>query len=287
VVESTYNWYWLVDGLREAGSRVHLAHTAAIKPYEGRKLSNDQVDARWLAHLLRLDILPEGYIYPKGERAVRDLWRKRAQLVRQNMMQRLSIPSQFARHTGHAPGANQIRQLCEHDLARQFADVYVALAVTSHLRILRCLEAPIQCLEQVVWRQMRSKPERHWLNAGPGIGDMLALTILLESGTMARFPSVGDFASYGRGVKSQRLSHGDVKGQGNTKNGNKYLGWAFVEAAHVAIRVDPGIKRFSQRKQVKRHKLVALKTVTHKLVRASYYIIRDQVPCERFKAFGL
>jgi transposase len=73
VVESTYNWYWLVDGLREAGYRVHLAHTAAIKPYEGLKLSNDQVDARWLAHLLRLDILPEGYISPKGERAVRDL----------------------------------------------------------------------------------------------------------------------------------------------------------------------------------------------------------------------
>jgi transposase len=73
VVESTYHWYWLVDGLHEAGYRVHLAHTAAIKPYEGLQLSHDQVDARWLAHLLRLDMLPEGYIYPKDERAVRDL----------------------------------------------------------------------------------------------------------------------------------------------------------------------------------------------------------------------
>jgi transposase len=72
VVESTYNWYWLVDGLCEAGYRVHLAHTAAIKQYEGLKLSHDQVDARWLAHLLRLDMLPDGYSSPKGERAVRD-----------------------------------------------------------------------------------------------------------------------------------------------------------------------------------------------------------------------
>jgi transposase len=104
---------------------------------------------------------------------------------------------------------------------------------------------------------------------------------------MARFTSVGDFVSYCRCVKSQRLSHGKVKGQGNAKNGNKYLGWAFVEAAHVAIRFDPGIKRFYQRKQVKSHKLVALKTVTHKLVRAIYSIIRDQVPFERSKAFGL
>jgi transposase len=287
VVESTYNWYWLVDGLREAGYRVHLAHTAAIKPYEGLKLSNDQVDARWLAHLLRLGILPEGYISPKDERAVRDLWRKRAQLVRQKVTQRLSIQSPFARHTGHAPGANRIRQLCEHDLERQFADVHVAVAVTSNLRILRCLESQIQCLERVVLRHMRSKPELNWLKTVPGIGDILALTILLETGTMARFPRVGDVASYCRCVKSQRRSHGKVKGQGNTKNGHKYLSWAFVEAAHFAIRFDPGIKRFYQRKQAKRHKLVALKTVTHKLVRASYYIIRDQVPFERSKAFGL
>ena len=73
VVESTYNWYWLVDGLMEAGHRVHLANTAAIQQYEGIKFSNDFSDAQWLAHMLRLDILPEGYIYPKEERGVRDL----------------------------------------------------------------------------------------------------------------------------------------------------------------------------------------------------------------------
>jgi transposase len=163
----------------------------------------------------------------------------------------------------------------------------VALAVTSNLHILRCLESQIQRLERTVLRHMRSKPAMRWLKTVPGIGDILAMTILLETGTMARFPSVGDFASYCRGVESQRLSNGKVTGKGNTKNGNKYLGWAFVEAAHFAIRFDPGIKRFYQRKQAKSHKLVALKTVTHKLARACYYIIRDQVPFERSKAFGL
>jgi transposase len=111
---------------------------------------------------------------------------------------------------------------------------------------------------------MRPKPERHWLKTVPGIGDILALTILLETGPMARFPSAGALASDCRGVQSQRLSHGQVTGQGNTKNGNKYRGWAVVEAAHVAMRFAPGIKRFYQRTQVKRHTLVALKTVTHK-----------------------
>jgi transposase len=72
VVESTYNWYGLVDGLRDAGYRVHLAPTAAMKPDEGLQLSHDQLEARWLAHLLRLGILPEGSSYSKDERAVRD-----------------------------------------------------------------------------------------------------------------------------------------------------------------------------------------------------------------------
>jgi len=83
VIESTYNWYWLVDGLRDKGHQIHLANTAAIQQYEGLKHTDDTSDARWLAHILRLGILPEGYIYPKEERAVRDLLRKRGQLVRQ------------------------------------------------------------------------------------------------------------------------------------------------------------------------------------------------------------
>jgi transposase len=90
VVESTYNWYWLVDGLMEAGYRVHLAHPAAIQQYNGLKYTDDHSDARWLAHLLRLGVLPEGYIYPKAERAVRDLLRKRAHLVRQHTANVLS-----------------------------------------------------------------------------------------------------------------------------------------------------------------------------------------------------
>ena len=100
VVESTYNWYWLVDGLMEGGYRVHLANTAAIQQYEGLKYSDDASDARWLAHLLRLGILPEGYIYPKEERGVRDLLRKRMQLVQQRTSNLLSIQSQSARHLG-------------------------------------------------------------------------------------------------------------------------------------------------------------------------------------------
>jgi transposase len=100
VVESTYNWYWLVDGLMAEGYPVHLANTAVIQQYEGLKYSNDDSDARWLAQLLRLGILPQGYISPREERAVRDLLRKRSQLVRQRTMNLLSIQNLMTRNTG-------------------------------------------------------------------------------------------------------------------------------------------------------------------------------------------
>jgi hypothetical protein len=120
VVESTYNWYWLVDGLMEASYRVHLANPAAIQQYHGLKYTDDHSDARWLAHLLRLGVLPEGYIYPKAERAVRDLLRKRTHLVRQHTANILSVQNILARNTDRAPervlhsiGSLVPRLLCE------------------------------------------------------------------------------------------------------------------------------------------------------------------------------
>jgi transposase len=97
VVESTFNWYWLVDGLMAAGFEVHLAHTPAIKQYEGLKYAGDERDAVFLAHIFRLGLLPEGYIYPSEERGLRDLARKRMQLVQQRTLQILSIESLLAR----------------------------------------------------------------------------------------------------------------------------------------------------------------------------------------------
>src|SRR5919108_2544238 len=111
VVESTYNWYWLVDGLMEASYRVHLANPAAMQQYDGLKYTDDHSDARWLAHLLRLGVLPEGYIYPKPERMVRDLLRKRGQLVHQRTANLLSIQSLISRTTGNSISASRIKAL--------------------------------------------------------------------------------------------------------------------------------------------------------------------------------
>jgi transposase len=120
----------------------------------------------------------------------------------------------------------------------------------------------------------------------PGIGQILALTIMLETGDIRRFATVGNYTSYCRCVGSQKISNGKRKGSGNTKNGNKYLAWAFVEAANFAIRFNSKIKSFYQRKKAKTKAVVAIKAVAHKLCRACYHIMKDRVAFDVTKAFG-
>jgi transposase len=286
VVESTYNWYWLVDGLMEAGYRVHLAHPAAMQQYNGLKYTNDHSDARWLAHLLRLGVLPEGYIYPKAERAVRDLLRKRAHLVRQHTAQVLSVQNLMVRNTGVRFGAKRIDEFTPSELARLLPNAEQVLAVTSSLAVLHCLGHQIKPLEKAVQQRLKHTPAYAQLQTVDGIGTILAQTIVLETGDMGRFPTVGNYASYCRCVGSTKISNGKRKGQGNVNNGNPYLEWASMEAAQFAIRFSPTVQRFYQRKQTKSHLMVARKAVAHKLARACYYIMRDLVPFDVHKAFG-
>lgn len=286
VVESTYNWYWLVDGLMEKGHRVHLANTAAIQQYEGLKYTDDDSDARWLAHMLRLGILPQGYVYPKQERAVRDLLRKRSQLVRQKTANLLSIQNLYSRHTGSSISANRVKQLSKEEVENRFSLADVALAAKANLTVLRCLETEISTLEGVIKQRVKLRPQFRYLLTVSGIGHILALTIMLETGDIGRFSTVGNFASYCRCVGSKKISNNKRKGSGNTKNGNKYLSWAFVEAANFAIRFEPLVCRFYQRKEAKTHRVVALKAVANKLARACYYVMRDEVPFDVDRAFA-
>ncbi len=285
VVESTYNWYWLVDGLMAAGYQVHLANTAAIQQYEGLKYTDDDTDARWLAQLLRLRLLPEGHIYPKEQRPVRDLLRKRSQLVHQHTANLLSVQNLMARNLGHSMNANQVKRLEYAQVNRLLADEYLALAVNSTLAVMHSQEEMIALLEKTAKKRIRLRPEFKPLLSVSGIGEILGLTIMLETGDIQRFQRVGNYASYCRCVDSKRISNGKKKGTGNRKNGNKYLAWAFVEAANFAVRYNPRIKRYYQRKRARTNGIVAIKTVAHKLARACYYILRDQVVFEVDKAF--
>lgn len=286
VVESTYNWYWLVDGLIASGFDVRLANTVALKQYNGLKYTDDKTDARYLAHVLRLGILPEGYIYPFETRCVRDLLRRRLLLVRQRVMQHLSLQSLITRHTSKRLSSVQVKQLDRERIDELLRHRSAQLSAHIAHDLMMAVNDHIEQIERHVGAICQPTREYELITSVCGIGPIIGQSILLETGPIERFATVNDYASYARCVPSQKLSNGKKKGEGNRKNGNKYLEYAFMEAAHYAAIWEPRIKRYYQRKAAKTHKMVAKKAIANKLARACYQMfIHDQV-FDVNRAFG-
>jgi len=286
VVESTYNWYWLVDGLQEDGYRMHLANPSAIRQYEGLKHTDDQSDAFWLAQQLLLGILPQGYIYPKSERPTRDLLRRRSLFVRHRTAHILSLQSMVQRCCGHGISANEIKKLTSQEASAMFSDPQLGLTARFQVETIGFLTQQIRAIEKAVLPQVKLRPEFVILLTIDGIGQILALTIMLEVGDIRRFAKAGNYASYCRCVKSQKISDTKKKGEGNRKNGNRYLSWAYVEAANFTVRHSARAKAFYQRKCAKTKKVVAIKALANKLARASFYILRDQSAFDEKRLYG-
>ncbi|MPZ46106.1 MAG: IS110 family transposase [Betaproteobacteria bacterium] len=269
-----------------AGFKVHLANTAAIRKYDGLKHSGDETDARYLAHLLRLGILPTGTILPPEHRAVRDLARKRMQLVRSRTAHILAVENITARQHGRRISSNQVRRLTPETLDQMSLSHDVALAIKANVAVITTLCAQIDLLEKRLQQCVAARAEYGLLTSVPGIGEVLATMILLETGPIERFAAAGNFASYARCVDSAHTSNSKKKGEGNTKNGNKYLAWAFVEAANFALRYCAEAKRFYERKKAKTNNVVAIKALAHKLARACFHILKERKPFDVRRCFA-
>ena len=273
-IESTFNWYWLVDGLMEQGYQVDLVNTAAVKQYDGLKYSGDHQDAFHLAHLMRLGILPTGHIYPPEYRQVRDLLRRRRQLVKHASSHMISIQNQIWRSLGYRVSCVDIRK--KTFVLPFVEDSYLYHSAHSNLIMLKTLDKQIAIIEQRVLEAVKLKNEFKLLTTVTGIGPILGLTIMLETGDINRFAAPGNYASYCRCVNSIRESNGKKKGTGNRKAGNKYLSWAFSEAAHYMVRFDKQAKRFYERKKQKRNGIVAIRAVAHKIARAVFHMLKNK-----------
>jgi transposase len=274
-VESTFNWYWLVDGLQDYGFDLHLVNTTAVKQYDGLKYSEDHREAYHLAHLLRLGILPTGYIYPKEQRAIRDLLRRRMSLVRSASTRLISVQSQIWRSTGIRIKSGDLRKP---EFAPPPMDQYTLLAIDAGLSVYQSIQQQINVLEQSAYQAVKLTDAFIILQTVTGIGKILGLTIMLEIGDIHRFASAGNFASYCRTVDATRTSNGKKKGTGNAKAGNKYLSWAYSEAAHFAVRFEPLAQRFYERKKAKTNGIIAIRAVARKLARATWMMLKHQVP---------
>lgn len=286
VIESTYNWYWLVDLLQENGYDVKLANPSQIIQYSGKKVTTDRSDAYHLAELLRLNLIPECSIYPLEYRGIRDLLRSRGFMVEKRTSFKNSLTTKIARLTGQ-----QLRGEAAMNLS--WEELKVIIPDKNNLYEIKCLRSHILSLtnsikqvEKVVLKQVRTNTDFKNLDTVPGIGTILALTIILETGNILRFPKSGNYTSYCRLVDSVRTSNGKIKGVNNKKNGNKYLCWAYSEAAVYSVRYYEGPRRYWQRKMNKGNNMLAYKSLAAKLSKACYYIMRDNTKFNEKKMFG-
>jgi transposase len=284
-VESTFNWYWLVDGLRAKGYSIDLANPAQIEQYSGIKHADDKHDAFHLAELQRLNILPKAHIYDAQLRPVRDLLRRRTNLVHQRTALFLSFKSLYARTTGQPMPLNQLKSMEPKEAKTLYEHPANQLIARVQLEQIRSLDESISRIEKAVLGCARELPLYEKVLSLPGVGKILGMTITMEVGDIERFKTDGDFASYCRAVDSRRLSNGKQKGQNNQKCGNKYLSWAFVEAAHFAKRYDENCRRWYDRKKAKTSTVLATKALACKLAKAAWHIMAKQTNYDATRMF--
>ena len=285
-VESTYNWYWLVDCLKKNGFKVTLANPAAMEQYSGLKDTNDESDAFFIAEQMRLGILPTGYIYPKKERHIRDILRRRSLFVGQRTAQILSLQNMISRQCGKSVSVRDIQKLDSEiliDILESDSNMFMA---KQNLDMIRILSERIKVIEKYVLSKAELISEFEKLMSIPGIGKILGLTIMYETGDISRFPKAGNYTSYCRCVKAQAKSNNKKKGNNNRKNGNKYLSWAFVEGAHKMRQFCPEAQSYYDKKKAKLPVVVATKSLAGKMTKAAYYILRDQEDFNVKKMFG-
>ena len=285
-VESTYNWYWLVDALQEDGLPVRLANPARMSQYSGIKQTDDKSDAFWIAQMLQLGILPEGYIYPKQLRPVRDMLRRRRLLIDQRTQTLLCLQSMIARSTAQKVSVTKLKRWTQKEVKACFEHPYLKQTASSMRKMISKHDEVIDYLGTQAEEVVKLSGSYRRLLTAPGIGTVLGVMIMLETGPIERFKNAGCYASYCRAVNSSRTSNDKKKGGNNKKNGNKYLAWAFVQAANHAQQHYPQIRRWFDKKKVAANRIVAVKSLACKLSKAVYYILRDDMEFDMKKMFG-
>ena len=282
-VECIFSWYWLADLCAKEGIAFVLGHALYMRSIHGAKTKNDRIDSRKLAGLLRGGLLPQAYVYPAEMRATRDLMRRRLHFVRQRGQLLAHIQMTHHQYNLPSPGKRITYHSNREGLGDNFEDVSVRESIAADLALADHHEVVISELEQSVLRQARGHDPNGFqlLRSIPGIGNILALTILYEIHDIHRFKRVQEFASYTRLVKCQQSSAGKVVGEGGAKIGNAYLKWAFSEAAVLFVAKCPQGKELLGRFEKKHGKAKALSILAHRIGRAVYFML------SREKAFDL
>ncbi len=288
-VESTFNWYWLVDGLQDAGYDVHLAHTLGLYMITKAKVKTDRRDAFTLAKLLATGMLPEAYVYPKGTRTIRDIVRHRSRLVAIRAHGYAALRLKLYQHgiLGHT--RNSAKVWDGGDIEALVADPSVRILCSHELERITLLTRQIKETEEMILKAASDKDGYGRLKNVPGLGKALCAIIFYETGDVSRFRSARHYASYCRLVPGTATSGGRSKRGRGSKQGNPHLKSAFTQAAQCAIRHYPDLRAFYDRQaachQGRASKLIATDILGHRLAQAVYHILKEGTDYDKTKLF--
>jgi transposase len=275
-VECIFTWYWLADLCAVEGIDFVLGHALYMKAIHGGKAKNDRIDSLKIVTLLRGGMLPQAYAYPAGMRATRDLLRRRLHLVRKRGQ--LLAHIQMTSHQYNLPplGKRIAYPANREGVAEHFEDRVVRKSIAVDLALLERYDALLTELENYLVRQAKQHDPQAFqlLRSIPGVGKVLALTILYELHDVRRFDRVQEFASYARLVKCAKESAGKKHGTSGAKMGNVHLKWAFSEASVLFVRHSPEGKKLLAKLEKRFGKGKALSILAHKLGRTVYFMLR-------------
>lgn len=275
--ECCFCWYWLADACEDAGITFVLAHALYLRSIQADKKKNDRVDSEKIAQLLRTNMIPYSYVYPKAMRPIRTLLRRRLAYVwRRAELLGWQTCGLIAEGKEALDVQSRPRDRLEQKLLERHTNEHLKLTVETDLALVREYDRQIDRLERTI--MAITKKERwkdlHVLFSVPGIGEALGMTILYEIGDINRFPRHQDFASYCRLVKGAVESAGIIKGMRGGKMGNGYLKWAMKEAVLVAKRSHPDIKAMADRLERRHDKQTVNAILAHRLARAIFYMLK-------------
>ena len=278
--ECTFNWYWFADACMDAGFEFILGHALYMRAIHSFKSKNDRQDCFQIAHLLRSNLIPPAYVYPREKRAVRALLRQRTTFVwkRSEILTSLSMGVMA---NGNKPlnSCNKPRDTWLEELRAVYADAdpILMLSVETSMHMVKEFDSIIAKLDWALHKHTKDHfgVEYNTLKTTPGIGVTLGLIVLYEIDDIRRFKSVQDFLSYCRLAKGTVASAGKIKGTQGGKIGNGYLKYAFHEAAVQGKRRNPELTKYYQRLEAKKGKHLANGILACKLARAVYFMLRD------------
>ena len=277
-VECMHCWYWISDFCHEHNIDFILGHALYMKAIHGGKAKNDRIDSYKIAHLIRGGNFPLAYVYPAEMRATRDLLRRRTRIVRHGADLKAHVKNTTSQYNLPPNKLNLRYPAAREQMRDKFADESVQKNIDLDLNIIEFYHRQLSAIECYIEKHAKHHNGRdyHILTSVPGMGRILALTILYEIGDITRFDSVQKFASYSRLIKCRAESAGKVYGTQGNKIGNAHLRWAFGEIAVGYLRGNEKAQSYLARLHKRMGKAKALTALAHKLGRCIYFMLKNQ-----------